>query len=116
MNDTPKTYIINFYAVDVNLWALTQYLHDSRDIIAYWNYIPLVYCVKSFLSASELTQRLHPYFPRPFLIAEISPTNIDGSLPQEAWSWFYMEHHEKTGEIPGLGGLLGGLPSPWPKL
>jgi hypothetical protein len=28
MNDTPKTYIINFHAVDVNLWALTQYLHD----------------------------------------------------------------------------------------
>jgi hypothetical protein len=48
------------------------------------DYIPLVYCVKSFLSASELTQKLHPYFPRPFLIAEISPTNIDGSLPQEA--------------------------------
>jgi hypothetical protein len=41
------------------------------------------------------------------MIAEINPTNINGILPQEAWSWFYMDHHEKRHEIPDwTGGLL----------
>ena len=110
MNDRPKTYIINFYAENVNLWALTRYLHDSREIIAYWNYIPLVYCVKSSLSSAELAVRLHPYFPRSFMIAEINPGNINGILPEEAWSWFYMDHHEKQ-PISSLEAVLG-LPAP----
>ena len=111
MNGKPTTYIINFYAADVNLATLTRYLHDSREIIAYWNYIPLVYCIKSYLSAEELVVRLHPFFPHPFMIAEINSGNINGILPQEAWSWFYMEHHEKQHEIPNLGDLstLGNL-------
>jgi hypothetical protein len=111
MSEKPTTYIINFYAADVNLWTLTRYLHDSRDIIAYWNYIPLVYCIKSYLSAEELANKLYAYFPHPFMIAEINPGNINGVLPQEAWSWFYMEHHEKRHEIPSLLDMSG---SPWP--
>jgi len=116
MNDKPNTYIVNFFAEGVNLWALTRYLHDSRDIIAYWNYLPLVFCVKSYLSSQELTERLQPYFPRPFMIAEINRYNINGRLPQEAWSWFYMDHHQKH-ELPStIGGLLGLLPgSPYPR-
>jgi hypothetical protein len=121
MNDKPKTYIVNFIAKDVNLWALTRYLHDSRDIIAYWNYIPLVFCVKSYLSAQELAGRLHAYFPQQwFMIAEINEYNIDGKLPKDAWSWFYMDHHEKH-ELPtalnGLGGpgWVPWLPPPPPK-
>jgi hypothetical protein len=116
MNGKPITYIINFYAADVDLWALTRYLHDSRDIIAYWNYIPLVYCVKSYLSASELVDRLQPNLLRSFMIAEINPENLNGILPQEAWSWFYMEHHEKRALPPSLAGTLGvlGSLSPYP--
>src|SRR5947208_1909349 len=111
MNEKPKTYLINFYAPDVNLWALTRYLHDSRDIIAYWNYIPLVYCIKSYLSAQELANKLRPYFPSSFVIAEINPGNLNGFLPHEAWSWFYMDHHEKRPEIPSLQDV-----SKWPTL
>jgi hypothetical protein len=119
MNERPKTYIINFYAGHVNLWQLTRYLHDSRDIVAYWNYIPLVYCIKSYLSAAELAIKLQPYFPQPFMIAEINEQNINGILPQEAWSWFYMDHHEKH-ELPqsdwrSLSELGGLLPSPTKK-
>jgi hypothetical protein len=119
MNGKPKTYIINFVATDaadvkVNLWQLTRYLHDSRDIIAYWNYIPLVYCIKSYLSADELTVKLRPFFPNSYMIAEIDPGNINGILPKEAWTWFYMDHHEKQ-ELPtSLGtdllSLYGGIP------
>ena len=120
MNEKPKTYIINFYAADVNLWQLTRYLHDSRDIVAYWNYIPLVYCIKSYLSAEELASKLMPFFPRPFMIAEINPGNINGILPEEAWTWFYMDHHEKRHEIPGgpypqIPGSYQ-IPGPYPTL
>jgi hypothetical protein len=121
MTDKPNTYIINFFAEGVNLWALTRYLHDSRDIVAYWNYIPLVFCVKSYLTSQELAERLQPYFPQPwFMIAEINECNINGKLPPEAWSWFYMDHHEKhelPSAIAGLGQLrtVGGLGGLLPK-
>jgi hypothetical protein len=110
MNEKPKAYIINFYAENVNLWQLTRYLHDSRDIVAYWNYIPLVYCIKSYLSAAELATKLQAYFPQQFMIAEINPGNINGILPGEAWTWFYMDHHEKQ-PISSLEAVLG-LPAP----
>jgi hypothetical protein len=117
MTDKPKTYIITFVAKDMNqVLALTQYLHDSREIIAYWNYIPLVYCVKSFLSAAVLREHLRPFLLNSYMIAEINHENLDGLLPKEAWSWFYMDHHEKR-ELPtGLLGGLGGLGSPYPLL
>jgi hypothetical protein len=95
---------------------LNRYLHDSRDIIAYWNYIPLVYCVKSYLSATELGAKLQPFFPfGSFMIAEINAHNMNGILPQEAWSWFYMDHHEKRTFPPSLGGIFGTL-GPYPSL
>jgi hypothetical protein len=110
MNGKPITYIINFFAPSVDLWALTQYLHENKEIIAYWNYIPLVFCVKTYLTSTDLTARLQPYFPQPFMIAEINEGNINGRLPQEAWQWFYTEHHQKQA-LPSLGGLSG-----WPSL
>jgi hypothetical protein len=112
MSEKPKTYIINFYAADVNLWQLTRYLHDSRDIVAYWNYIPLVYCIKSYLSAEELTTKLRPFFTSSFMIAEINSANINGILPKEAWTWFYIDHHEKQPELPSS---LADLLSPYPR-
>jgi hypothetical protein len=118
MTGKPKTYIVTFVAADVNILALHQYIHDSREIIAYWNYIPLVYCLKSDLSALELRDRLRPFL-NTYMIAEINERNLDGLLPSEAWSWFYMDHHEKR-ELPtgfgGLGGIggLGGLFLPPP--
>jgi hypothetical protein len=91
-----KVYIITFGVRDVNLSALNQYLFDGVDIIAYWNYVPLVYCVKSRLSATELTLKLQPFFPHgTYFIAEINPHNMNGLLPTPAWEWFYLEHHEK---------------------
>jgi hypothetical protein len=121
MNGKPRTYIINFIVQGVDLGALTRYLHENREIIAYWNYLPLVYCVKSYLSANELADRLRPYLPHLFIIAEINPQNVNGILPQDAWSWFYMDHHHKQelpqGLLSGLGGLggLGGLLPPLKK-
>jgi hypothetical protein len=81
----------------MNLPSLVQYLFDSADILAFWNYIPLVYCVKSRLSAAELTAKLLPFFQNThFLIAEINARNLEGRLPGEAWTWFYLDHHQKT--------------------
>lgn len=95
-NGDIKIYIINFQATGVNLPALNQYLFDSSDIIAFWNYVPLVYCVKSRATATVLSHKLRPFFPSgTYMIAEINPLNMDGSLPPPAWDWFYLSHHEK---------------------
>jgi len=113
MNDfrPVKVYIINFWAEGVNIAALQQYLHDSADVIAYWNYIPLVYCIKSRLNAAELTYKLAPFFtPRGFMIAEIDVQNLDGRLVPEAWRWFYLDHHEKSrppAPIAGFESVFG---------
>jgi hypothetical protein len=91
-----KVYIITFGVKDVNLAALNQYLFDSADIIAFWNYVPLVYCVKSRLTATTLTLKLRPFFPQEtYFVAEINPKNVDGLLPLAAWEWFYLDHHDK---------------------
>ena len=95
-NGDVKVYIITFGVMDVNMAALNQYLFDSSDIIAFWNYVPLVYCVKSRTTATELAVKLTPFFPHgTFFIAEVNRQNLNGMLPQPAWDWFYLEHHEK---------------------
>src|SRR5947208_3365240 len=83
-----------FGVVDVNIPALVQYLYDSADIIAFWNYVPLVYCVKSRLSARELVIKLRPFFPQEtgLFVMEVTPSYMDGFLPEEAWRWFYLDH------------------------
>jgi hypothetical protein len=97
MNDVRpvNVYILNFWAEGVNLLALHQYLHDSVDVIAYWNYIPLVYCIKSRLTSTELSKKLLPFLPHGFIVAEINIWNLNGIIPPEAWHWFYLDHHEK---------------------
>ncbi len=95
-NGDIKIYILTFFGRDVNIATLNQYLFDSADIIAFWNYIPLVYCVKSRATATDLAYKLTPFFPNGnFLVAEITPNNINGILPNPAWDWFYLNHHEK---------------------
>ena len=87
-----RTYLLNFSAAGVNLAALHQYIVDSKEIRAYWNYIPYVYGIKTPLSSSELSLKLQPFFPNGnYLISEIFPWNIDGILPNAAWSWFYHD-------------------------
>jgi hypothetical protein len=130
-----KIYVVTFSVTDVNLPALNQYLFDSADIIAFWNYVPLVYCVKSRLTAAELAIKLSPFFPNGnFFVAEVNRFNMNGVLPKPAWDWFYLHHHEKhrapapvklgnalTGAFgvspfaPTLGGLAGLLNPPPPR-
>jgi hypothetical protein len=98
-----RTYVVNFDATETNLQSFNQYLMDSREIIAYWNYVPLSYMVKSRLTAIELQARLRPFFAgRYFIVAEVNPGNINGSLPPQAWEWFYRSEEP----IGGLGGLF----------
>ncbi len=114
MNDAReiKTYIIVFWAEGVNLAALQRYLFDSADIVAYWNYIPLVYCVKSTLSATELSAKISVFMTWGFAVAEINPQNINGTLPPAAWEWFYLPHHTKanpplpTSDLGGIAALI----------
>ena len=62
--DEHKTYVINFYYPGAGdpyrevVAPLNRYLTDSVDILGFWNYIPLLYCVKTKLSASALREKI----------------------------------------------------------
>lgn len=102
--DDFKIYILNFKAEGVNLAALHQYLTDSVDVLGFWNYIPLVYCLKSNLTAAQLQPKFKPFFPFGFMIGELNQFNLNGALtPAEQWSWFYSKPQPRTGyPIPSL--------------
>lgn len=100
-----KTYILTFIAAGARMPDLENFIRYDPAILAYWNRIPLVYCVKSNLNSHELRNRLDPFFPQGgFMVAEMIPHNLDGRLPQEAWQWFYAPPPPK-----GLGILAEAL-------
>ena len=85
-------YLITFFHPNGGqiAFAVNQYLLDSVDILGFWNYIPLVYGVKTKLNAAELTQKLASIMQGGhFLVTRIDPYDINGRLPPPAWSWFY---------------------------
>jgi hypothetical protein len=99
MNDRPlRTYILtfNFTGQNFNFAGLHQYITDSKDLAAYWNYIPFVYMIKSRLLANELFQKFHAVMDdAQFVVAEINPQNIQGWVPQPAWDWIYADHDQQ---------------------
>jgi hypothetical protein len=123
----PKIYIIVFdIAKNQNvLNALHQYIMDSKDFLGYWNYIPFVYAVKTYLSTYNLATKLRSILTTSFFIAEINPDNINGFLPKAAWEWFSHSHaqlslsdylaqsgSQNQNALGGIAGLLGGLGNP----
>lgn len=86
---THKTYIVNLTINNTNLYNFEQDLKSNPYVLAYWNYIPLVYCLKSTLDSAHLAQLFGKHFPGGgFLIAEINSFNVNGLLPKDAWDWF----------------------------
>jgi hypothetical protein len=115
-----KVYSINFVAMGVNLAYFENFLRYDPAILGFWNYIPLVYLVKTNIgSANELATRVRNYLGgNHCLVAEINPYNVDGWLPKPAWDWFYSPPEKQLtssglGEAfatnPPQGGGLGGL-------
>ena len=89
---TVMTYVVTFSVTSANLFNFEQFLKTHQSVWSYWNYVPLVYCFKSPLTASALASLLGQHFPGGnFFIAEINPANINGVLPAAAWGWFYAE-------------------------
>jgi hypothetical protein len=104
-----KIYMVCFTVdANTNLPVLHQYLTDSIDVLGYWNYVPLIYCVKTRLTATALSLKLAPFFSSGYVVAEINPQNLNGRLvPKAAWEWFYESPAEKTAGLFGMAGLLG---------
>ncbi|RWQ87466.1 MAG: hypothetical protein EOS85_05985 [Mesorhizobium sp.] len=103
--DNLKIYLVNFAAYELSDFKQTgsisetierfnQYLLDSVDVVAYWNYIPLLYMIKTRLGIRELTVKLKPFLGDRYLVAQIDPESIDGRLPKEAWDWIYFPHRD----------------------
>ena len=103
-----KTYILTFLVNNARMPDFENFIRYNRELLGYWNHIPLVYCVKTRLTASQLRDHLDPFFPQGgYMVAEINPANIDGRLPPDAWKWFYA-NPEPRGELFTLGeSLLG---------
>lgn|SRR5665213_1018647 len=77
--------------------SLQRYIMDSKDIVAYWNHIPLVYAVKNYQSLPILRQKLQGILGNnQFLIAQIYPHQVDGLLPRAAWDWFSHSHGQMS--------------------
>lgn len=113
-NNDYRVYSITFYVqnwTENRFRSFEYFLRSHPAILGYWNYIPLVYLVKSRYNASQLAQFVKPYFgDGHFLVVQVDPTNVDGWLPQPAWEWFWAQP-EKPAPVSsqGLGGLLSDL-------
>jgi hypothetical protein len=84
-----KTYMIVFYNPNINIGLLNQYIIHSPYVLSYWNYLPLVYAIKSRSNVNDLRLHFEPLFGlQNFLIAEINTHNVSGRLPPDAWPWF----------------------------
>lgn len=74
--------------VPVNMEALHTYIRDSRDITSYWNYIPLVYIIRTHLDLHAMSAKLNAMFGGAwFLLTEINGQSTNGILPLPAWDW-----------------------------
>lgn len=104
-----KTYMIVFYNTNVNVVYLNQYIMNSPYVLSYWNYLPLIYCIKSRANVNDLRIHFEPMLGlQNFLIAEIKPNNISGRLPPAAWPWFQQNNFPippaPNAQVPPLTG------------
>jgi hypothetical protein len=89
-----KTYIVALSPpLGGETFRIENFVRQDPMILAYWNYLPLVYCVKTDASADQLASKLRSVLPVGyFLVAEIDQANMNGALPREAWDWFKTDH------------------------
>lgn len=111
-----KVYVlsVNFTTIprmDDAVFKLTQYLNYNSNIVAYWNYIPWTWCIKTRLHSSQLRPELLNLLNGQFMICEVNPLNVDGVLPQVAWDWFYADPTAPSYKLGQLGEAAK-LPSP----
>jgi hypothetical protein len=85
-----RTYSINFIAQGADIEGFLNFIRLDPRVLGYWNHIPLVYCIKCHASSTEVVNWIDQYFPHGnYMVAEIYPSNVNGSLSKEAWNWFY---------------------------
>jgi len=90
-----RTYIIVYDATKpgVSPPAIHQYIVDSKDIVAWMSYIPLVHFVKTRLEPAQLAGKLTVFLQSTyFVVAEVTAYNVNGLLPKPGWDWFYFDH------------------------
>ena len=85
-----RTYSINFVAHGADIEGFLNFIRSDPRVLDYWNYIPLVYCIKCHASSTDVAMWIDRYFPHGnYMVAEIYPNNLNGNLSREAWNWFY---------------------------
>ena len=91
MTERIRTYIISAGFAPTYLSELEYFIQHDQRILAYWNYIPGLYFVKSDLSAEQLTKAISPFLYKTphYIVSEVNVQNMNGQLPRTAWEWFY---------------------------
>ena len=109
-----RTYILTFNVAGARMPDLQYFIQHDPAILAYWNHIPLVYCVKTTLGSAQLRDKVDPFFPQGgFFIGELKSDNLDGRLSEDAWKWFYAPPPLSGLAAYGMAqpsGLAGGMP------
>jgi hypothetical protein len=90
------TFMISSGAMLPSLRSIEFFVQTDHRILAYWNYLPGIYFVKSHYNAQELTHALVPVFgDLNHIVVEVNSEDMDGRLPPTAWRWFYEKPDPK---------------------
>ena len=109
-----KIYIVTFNSTVYLNSTVQEFIQTDQNILAYWNYLPFIYCIKSMLSAKELGNVLQQIFPQGgFLVAELNAENIDGRMQIDAWPWFYENQTRQPMSVASQGNLGRALLGPF---
>ena len=90
MTAANKVYVVVFAAkgLPVTPMQLNEFITNNKNIIRWWNYIPLCYVFISNMNSSDLTDMFGKFLENlsaDFILAEIDVENVEGWLPDDAW-------------------------------
>ncbi|GJE46183.1 hypothetical protein [Methylobacterium soli] len=93
MAEDPKIYSLNFQASSNTHYKIVEnWLYIDVRILDYYSPIPLVYFIKTNLTARQLAEATSFMFPDVGAIfARINTQDLDGVLGPGAWEWFYKD-------------------------
>ena len=86
-----RTYLITAGAL-FPVSDFEYFLKTDPHVLAYWNYLPGIYFVKSRASAQQLTLAVERLFAGlNYIVIQVNHFDMNGKLQKDAWQWFYEQ-------------------------
>ena len=96
-----KTYVLTI-TPRADIDEVERLVQTDPRIVAYWNYLPFVFCLKTEISAKELADLFADPAVHSLFVVEIDPRNMHGRLPRGAWEWFTAPVEAEEALAPGF--------------